>query len=402
MKQNQGAHIRKNDGLSLVKRMCQVVMIVVLLGASGPSIAQDMLSTATTLINIIQTASSFFAPEPGPDQTLEAVLQNREGIRKLHERMGNLENGLLLAVKGLDQVHEKLKDELRRSSDRDQRDRVRGAMESVQSYVAGMQQEPDRQLIVTQDDRNNLSQRLILLSQESATLAQKHDINAPVLVGALAIELGLLQALNRHGHIETTKEYYRKRLVSLFDPERSRRNSARGPSLREELVRIVAPRMRRITEEIEYNLWNQSSNYSANLNRLQWMYNDGQISCQNAHSQAKQSIIRMTATICRAYRHSAQRPSFNFSQQASDATREIPRNLCLMHHELLAYTKAVVERLGPTEEERQWMRPSWPCSPEGREEEETNCQQQADLLKAEMENAYEDWSRRIYEPGCTS
>ena len=385
-----------------VKRMCKVITLVALLATSGPSAALE-ISTGTALINLIQTASSFFAPEPtGPDPTLEAVLQNRESIEQLHQRMGTLEQGLLNAIEGLDEIHMKLKDEMKRSLEQQQRDRVRGAMESIQIYVAGMERDLDGLLIVTTADVERLTQRWDTLSVESRTLAQGHDINAPVLAGALAIELGLLQALGRDGQIEATKNAYRRRLVSLFDPERSRRNPVRGPSLREELVRIGDEHTERIIEDIEFDQWNRSGNFEAELQYFLILYEEGQAGCSRVHRwaiQEKQSI--MSQPLFPMPHPSAQRLSFNFSSQAGDTPREPPKNLCQVHHHLLAYTKRVVERLRPTQEERRWMTPDWPCAPEHREQQIARSLRLAeDSFREALETSYRNWRDGINARGC--
>ena len=119
--------------MNWIRRTCPAATLaVLLLCASESTSAQDPIKAGMALVDLIQTVTSFYSPAlTGPDPTLEAVLQIRQDVRELHDRMHTLESGLLLAVEKIDNVHAQLKLELNRQSDREQRARVRGIMESI-------------------------------------------------------------------------------------------------------------------------------------------------------------------------------------------------------------------------------------------------------------------------------
>lgn len=361
-------------------------LAVLLLCTSGPSSAQDLINTGMALVNLLQTANSFYSPVPtGPDPTLEAVLQNRQAIRELHDRMHTVESGLLLAVEKIGNVHEQLKLELIRQSEQEQRSRVRGIMESIQIYVTGLErQSSGGEWIITDPDRASLKRYHEHLSIASATLAQGHDINAPVLVGALGMEVGLLNALGLERQIENTKEAYRERLVKLFDPQRSSRSSGAIPSLREEMETIARP----LISEFEYVSWNQASNTEARLTTLLHGYESGDINCKQAQKQA--TLLRSLAL----------RPLWDMGIDTSSSPGDSLSSSCRhpllkLHHDLLAHVKGVVERLGPTQEgEERWLTADWPCSLEWARRLES-------ILMETMDTNYTKWSSNIAALGCT-
>ena len=261
---------------------------------------------------------------------------------------------------------------------------MRESHPSIRTYVSALNtQSAGGDLIITETDRDSLRRYSERLNIASATLAQGHDINAPILVGALGMEIALLNTLGLERRIGPTKDAYRTRLVRLFDPARSESNSMLGPSLREEIDKIARPFM----VEFEFASWNQIGNDQANLITLLHAYKDDLISCRQAQEQA--SLINSFAL----------RPLWDIGIDTSHSPDNVLGSSCKhpllkLHHDLLAHVKGVVEGLGPTPEEQQWLTADWPCSWRWARRLERDLQER-------MDATYENWKANIAALGCT-
>ena len=171
-----------------------------------------------TLATVIEMQRS------GADAAAQAVFDNREGIRVLHDRMQRFGFDMTTLLKKLDQLPLVIKEQLTQAFEEDQRKTVLAIIDefSIQLRIARNLERNADGTVNWENNPTPISGLVKDLSSANLKLWSMSDINAPVIIAAMTIERAMRHGIGEERPaVEQRMDIYYDRLEAMLDPNRS-------------------------------------------------------------------------------------------------------------------------------------------------------------------------------------